>query len=114
MDEKYMQSDWIGEDKTKPQVDTCRFNQKKGEFETMSNMQKLINMQKTYISTLEEGIDLRDRLIEKYEKTINLQKKRIELLENLLNIKDEMNKKLVKMIENYKALCRGIAGLEDK
>ena len=33
---------------------------------------------------------------------------------NLLNIKDEMNKKLVKMIENYKALCRGIAGLEDK
>lgn len=99
MNEKYMQSDWIGEDKTaKSDVD----------------LRQLINVQKTYISTLEEGIDLRDRLIEKYEKTINLQKKRIELLENLLNIKDEMNKKLVKMIENYKALCRGIAGLEDK
>ena len=92
MDEKYMQSDWIGEDKMKPQVDTCQFNQKKGEFETMSDMQKLINMQKTYISTLEEGINLRDKLIKKYEKTIYLQNKRIELLENLLNIKDEQNK----------------------
>lgn len=92
MDEKYMQSDWIGEDKTaKSDVD----------------LRQLINMQKTYISTLEEGINLR-------EKTIHLQEKRIELLENLLNIKDEQNKKLVGIIEDYKALCRDIAGLEDE
>lgn len=71
-------------------------------------------MQKTYISTLEEGMNLRDKLIEKYEKTIYLQNKRIELLEHLLNIKDEQNKKLVGIIEDYKALCRGIAGLEDE
>lgn len=114
MNEKYMQSEWIGENKMKPHVDTCRFNQKKGEFETMSDMQQLIDTQKMYISTLEEGIDLRDRLIEKYEKTIYLQEKRIELLENMLNAKDEQNKKLVGIIEDYKALCRSIAGLEDE
>lgn len=99
MDEKNMQSDWIGEDKTaKSDVD----------------LRKLINMQKTYISTLEEGINLRDKLIERYEKTIDLQKKRIGLLENLLSAKDEQNKKLVGIIEDYKALCRGIAGLDEE
>lgn len=99
MDEKYMQSDWIGEDKTaKSDVD----------------LRQLINAQKTYISTLEEGMALRDNLIERYEKTIHLQEKRIELLENLLNIKDEQNKKLVGIIEDYKALCRDIAGLEEE
>ena len=106
MDEKYTQSDWIGEDKTKSsEVD----------------LKKLIDMQKTYISTLEEGINLRDKLIERYEKIINLQKERVELLENILNVKDEILdkkeeqiKKLVQMIEDYKALCRGIAGLEDE
>ena len=97
MDEKNMQSDWIGEDKTaKPDVD----------------LRKLINMQKTYISTLEEGINLRDKLIEKYEKTICLKEESIKLLENILNAKKEQNKKLVGIIEDYKALCRGIAGLE--
>ena len=124
MDDKYMQSDWIGENKTKPQVDTCRFNQKKGEFETMSEMQKMINAQKTYISTLEKGISLRNKLIEKYEETIHLQEERIGLLENknrlieryeaTIELIEKQNKKLVGLIEDYKALCRGIAGLEDE
>ena len=97
MNEKYMQSDWIGEDKTaKSDVD----------------LKQLINVQKTYISTLEEGMALRDKLIERYEKRINIQEESIEILKNLLNIKDEQNKKLVGIIEDYKALCRGIAGLE--
>lgn len=100
MDEKYMQSDWIGEDKTaKSDVD---------------DLIELINMQKIYISKLEEAMDVKDNLIERYEKITHLQKKRIELLENLLNIKDELNKKLVRMVEDYKALCRDIAGLEEE
>lgn len=99
MDEKNMQSDWIGEDKTaKSDVD----------------LRKLINMQKTYISTLEEGINLRDKLIDRYEKRIDIQEESIEILKNLLNIKDEQNKKLVGIIEDYKALCRCIAGLEEE
>lgn len=97
MDEKNMQSDWIGEDKTaKSDVD----------------LRKLINMQKTYISTLEEGINLRDKLIEKYERTIYLQKNRIDLLENILDKKNELNERLARVIEDYKSLYRGIAGLE--
>ena len=76
------------------------------------DLKQLIEVQKTYISTLEEGMALRDKLIDRYEKIIDNQKESIELLENLLNIKKEQNEKLLGMIEDYKALCRGIAGLE--
>lgn len=98
MNDKFMQSDWIGEDKTvKSDVD----------------LRELVTMQKTYISTLEEGISLRDKLIEKYEDTIDLQHDRLRLLDEMLSAKEELNKKLVQIIEDYKALCRDIAGLGD-
>ena len=98
-----MQFDWIGEDKAaKSDVD----------------LMKLINAQKTYISTLEKGKIFRNKLIEGYEETIRLQEKRIELLENrnrlieryevTIDLLEKQNKKLVEIIEDYKMTIEGL------